>query len=71
MPITDHKPKKNAFPITIVCDNIRDPGNLGTLLRTATAVGALQIIVMKGKYSLLNYYVIFIIFCIFQTCLYF
>lgn len=55
MPIIDYNHnQRNKFPITIVCDNIRDPGNLGTLLRTATAVGALQIIVMKGKFNFFN-----------------
>lgn len=32
----------------LICDNIRDPGNLGTLIRTAHAVGASGIILLKG-----------------------
>lgn len=48
MPIIDHRVRKSAFPITVICDNIREPGNLGTILRTVTAVGASQIILIKG-----------------------
>lgn len=49
MPNIDHKARKNLFPITVICDNIREPGNLGAVIRTVTAVGATQIILMKGK----------------------
>jgi len=49
MPTIDHRARKNAFPITVICDNIREPGNLGAVLRTVTAVGASQVILMKGK----------------------
>ncbi|XP_025207192.1 rRNA methyltransferase 3, mitochondrial [Melanaphis sacchari] len=47
-PIIDHRVHKKSFPITVICDNIREPGNLGAVLRTVTAVGASQIILMKG-----------------------
>ncbi|VVC31336.1 Hypothetical protein CINCED_3A009686 [Cinara cedri] len=47
-PVFDFRARKNAFPITVICDNIRDPGNLGAVLRTVTAVGISQIILMKG-----------------------
>lgn len=52
MPHIDYRVPKNAFPITVICDNIREPGNLGALLRTISSVGVLQIILMKGKYKL-------------------
>ncbi|XP_060874736.1 rRNA methyltransferase 3, mitochondrial [Metopolophium dirhodum] len=48
IPTIDHRAQKNAFPITVICDNIREPGNLGAVLRTVTAVGASQVILMKG-----------------------
>jgi len=51
MPIIHHGVPKNSFPITVICDNIRDPGNLGAVLRTVAAVGASQILLMKGKYN--------------------
>lgn len=38
----------NSFPITLVCDNLRDPGNMGTVLRCAAAVGCKEVIAMKG-----------------------
>ncbi|CAH1726291.1 unnamed protein product [Aphis gossypii] len=47
-PTIDHRVRKKSFPITVICDNIREPGNLGAVLRTVTAVGASQIILMKG-----------------------
>ncbi|KAL5236308.1 hypothetical protein ACI65C_003718 [Semiaphis heraclei] len=47
-PTIDHRARKNTFPITVICDNIREPGNLGAVLRTVTAVGASQVILMKG-----------------------
>lgn len=50
MPVFDYSVKKNAFPITVICDNIRDPGNLGAVLRTVTAVGISQIILTKGEF---------------------
>lgn len=49
MPVINHEVKSYTFPITVVCDNIREPGNLGAVLRTVTAVGASQIILIKGK----------------------
>ncbi len=34
--------------LVIVCDRVQDPGNLGTIFRTAHAVGADGIILLKG-----------------------
>ncbi|CAK9817200.1 rRNA methyltransferase 3, mitochondrial [Anthophora quadrimaculata] len=38
----------NALPLTIICDNIREPGNLGSIMRAAAAVGCEKLIIMKG-----------------------
>lgn len=35
-------------PLLVVCDSIQDPGNLGTIIRTADAAGASGIIVLPG-----------------------
>ncbi|XP_069134873.1 rRNA methyltransferase 3, mitochondrial-like [Argopecten irradians] len=38
---------RTTIPLTIVLDQIRDPGNMGTLIRSAAAVGCERIIAMK------------------------
>ncbi|XP_050533752.1 rRNA methyltransferase 3, mitochondrial [Daktulosphaira vitifoliae] len=48
MPMFEMPTSKNLFPITVICDNIREPGNLGSILRTVTAVGVSKIILTKG-----------------------
>lgn len=35
-------------PLLVVCDRIQDPGNLGTIIRTADAAGASGIIILPG-----------------------
>ncbi|XP_014473986.1 PREDICTED: rRNA methyltransferase 3, mitochondrial [Dinoponera quadriceps] len=42
------EPTEDAIPLTIICDNIREPGNLGSIVRTAAAVGCEKLILMKG-----------------------
>lgn len=63
MPVIDHRVRENAFPITVICDNIREPGNLGAILRTVTAVGASQIILMKGYNNFKYFFIIFNNYC--------
>ncbi|CAF1048281.1 unnamed protein product [Rotaria sp. Silwood1] len=50
MPQLDHCPFKEriTLPITVICDNVRDPGNMGTIIRTCAAVGCDRLIVIKG-----------------------
>lgn len=40
--------------IYFLIDKIQDPGNLGTIVRTAVAVGALGVIIMRGTVDLYN-----------------
>ena len=44
--------------IIVVLDDVQDPGNLGTILRTVDSIGLNQIIVSKGTADAFNYKVV-------------
>lgn len=35
-------------PLMVICDSIQDPGNLGTIIRTADAAGADAVVILPG-----------------------
>lgn len=41
-------PKNEALPITVICDNVREPNNLGAVIRLANALPALKVLLPKG-----------------------
>ncbi|BFZ05512.1 hypothetical protein BsWGS_08551 [Bradybaena similaris] len=41
-------PAETTLPISLILDSMKDPGNVGTLIRTAAAVGCERIITTKG-----------------------
>ncbi|KAM6933873.1 rRNA methyltransferase 3A, mitochondrial [Xenentodon cancila] len=40
--------RSESVPLSLICDNIRDPGNLGTMLRCAAAAGCSNVFLTKG-----------------------
>uniref|UniRef100_A0A8C9YX87 RNA 2-O ribose methyltransferase substrate binding domain-containing protein n=1 Tax=Sander lucioperca TaxID=283035 RepID=A0A8C9YX87_SANLU len=40
--------RSHSVPLSLICDNIRDPGNLGTMLRCAAAAGCHSVLLTKG-----------------------
>ncbi|MGM9551219.1 MAG: TrmH family RNA methyltransferase [Clostridia bacterium] len=44
----------NDKSLVIVCENLQDPGNAGTIIRTADAVGAACVIMTKGCVDIYN-----------------
>ncbi|XP_028938327.1 rRNA methyltransferase 3, mitochondrial [Ornithorhynchus anatinus] len=38
----------NTLPLLLICDSLRDPGNLGTILRSAAAAGCSRVLLTKG-----------------------
>ncbi|XP_061828128.1 rRNA methyltransferase 3A, mitochondrial [Nerophis lumbriciformis] len=40
--------RTHCVPLTLICDQVRDPGNLGTMLRCAAAAGCHSVLLTKG-----------------------
>lgn len=40
---------QNSLPLFLICDNLRDPGNLGTILRSAAGAGCSKVLLTKGR----------------------
>lgn len=48
----DFPNRDHSMPLSLICDNIRDPGNLGTMLRCAAAAGCHNVLLTKGMLML-------------------
>jgi TrmH family RNA methyltransferase len=44
----DLEPSTDRVTLTVIADGIQDPGNLGTLIRSAVAFGATSIVCLRG-----------------------
>ena len=42
--------RDHTLPITVILDGLKDPGNAGTIIRTAAAIGCDKVIATRGKY---------------------
>ncbi|KAK6638022.1 hypothetical protein RUM44_008446 [Polyplax serrata] len=52
--VTTEKAGENSIPLTIICDNVREPGNLGSILRVVAGVGCEKVILTSGCVDLWN-----------------
>ncbi|XP_065226958.1 rRNA methyltransferase 3A, mitochondrial [Planococcus citri] len=49
MPKLENRPLDfPTLPITFICDNVREPGNLGSILRIAAAIPVQKVVLLKG-----------------------
>lgn len=46
--------RRNANPLLLVVEGVRDPGNLGTVIRTADAAGVTGVVLLTGTADLFN-----------------
>lgn len=53
LPLLEDVIKKNP-DIIVMCDRVRDPGNIGTIIRTADAVGSSAVFLSEGSADLFN-----------------
>ena len=53
-PQNDEKAIDYSNQVFLILDNIQDPGNMGTILRTADSLNIKQIIVSKGSADIYN-----------------
>jgi hypothetical protein len=40
------------LPMQIICDQVREPGNLGAILRVAVGAGCEKVLLTKGQYNI-------------------
>lgn len=48
-PVTDNRPPITENPFSLILDGIADPGNMGTIIRTAKAAGLKELFITSGS----------------------
>lgn len=46
--LTRLKINENSIPLTVICDNIREPNNLGSIIRSCAGASCAKVIITKG-----------------------
>ncbi|XP_034251707.1 rRNA methyltransferase 3A, mitochondrial [Thrips palmi] len=54
MPDTSQFKSNSSLPFSIICDNVRDPGNLGSIIRIAASAGCKKVLLTQGCVDLWN-----------------
>lgn len=52
--LTDHHNAPNGAPCLVVLENLQDPGNLGTILRTAEGAGVTGVLISRESVDVFN-----------------
>lgn len=45
--LSNKKPSDDSIPLTLILDNVREPGNLGSILRSAAGIGCERFIIIR------------------------
>ncbi|VDP37455.1 unnamed protein product [Soboliphyme baturini] len=50
--------QEQKIPLILICDNIREPGNIGSVIRSFAGIGCEKILMTKGKYMEFRHFIL-------------